>query len=713
MTVTTLRTLQPLLHDLDCTVRAPTVVLSATDGQIRSAGVHGVFHADRRVLSEAVLRVDGTEPESIGHAPAGVGRSHFVSLARQLGNPGPDPTVRVDRFREVSAGQMTERVRITSAASEPVRADLTIEFGCDLADIHVVKAGGTGVPRSPASHADGMSWAADGIRVVVGPVGGQPADRTESVLTWHVDVPAGGSVECAWQVRVTDEHAVVSAPAAPVEWSRPQVTAADRRLERLITRSLNDLESLRLVESRPAELGRRDGALIVGRPRRPGDAERIPAAEQTGEAFIGAGAPWYLTLFGRDSIWAARMMLPLGTEIAGSTLRALASRQGRRVDTRTGEAPGKIMHELRRSDTAPEAWRLPAAYYGTVDATPLWITLLHDAWRWGLPESQVASLLPSMEAALGWLDAYADPDGDGFVEYLDTHGTGLANQGWKDSGDAIRFADGTIAQAPIALVEVQGYAYAAARQAADLLDAFDRPGADRWRAYADAMATRFRDRFWVDGSNGAYPALALDADKRPVDALTSNIGHLLRTGILSPDEEALVARQLASPEMSDGYGLRTMSSANGGYQPLSYHCGSIWPHDTAIVAAGLAATGFDAEAAALIDGLLAAAEAFDYRLPEIYGGDPREAIARPVPYPAACHPQAWSAAAAITITQVALGLTPDVPAGRLGARPLAGNPLGALRVDGLRLAGQPFDVDIDATGRQWVSDLPDGIELIG
>jgi glycogen debranching enzyme len=459
--------------------------------------------------------------------------------------------------------------------------------------------------------------------------------------------------------------------------------AADRRLERLLTRSLDDLESLRLTES--------------------GDM---------GDTFIGAGAPWFLTLFGRDSIWAARMMLPLGTGLAGSTLRVLARRQGRRLDAHTGEAPGKIMHELRRSDAEPGAGRLPAAYYGTIDATPLWISLLHDAWRWGLPYAEVEALLPALDAALGWLDNHADADGDGFIEYIDLDGLGLANQGWKDSGDSIRFTDGHIAQAPIALAEVQGYAYAAARQGADLLDAFGRPGGERWRDYAGAMAARFRDRFWVDGPDGPYPALALDGDKRPVNAVTSNIGHLLSTGLLSAQEQVLVARRLASPEMSGGYGLRTMSTADAGFQPLSYHCGSIWPHDTAIVAAGLAETGFAAEAATLIDGLLTAAEAFDYRLPEVYGGDSRSALARPVPYPAACHPQAWSAAAAVSVLQVALGLSPDVPGGRLRMRPHAGSPLGALRVSGLRLAGQPLDVEIDAKGRRSISRLASGIEVV-
>ncbi|GAB3905755.1 hypothetical protein GCM10027612_75870 [Microbispora bryophytorum subsp. camponoti] len=237
-----------------------------------------------------------------------------------------------------------------------------------------------------------------------------------------------------------------------------------------------------------------------------------------------------------------------------------------------------------------------------------------------MPEREVAALLPHMEAALGWLADYADPDGDGFVEYIDTSDRGLANQGWKDSGDSIRFRDGSQAKPPIALVEVQGYAYEAARNAASLLDAFGRPGAERWNAHADALAERFRARFWVDGPHGRFPALALDTDKRPVDALTSNIGHLLGTGLLSEAESAQVARLLAAPMMSGGYGLRTMSSGDGGFSPLSYHCGSIWAHDTAIVLGGLARAGFAAQAAGLAEGLLAAGEAFGYRLPSCTPG---------------------------------------------------------------------------------------------
>ncbi|GAA3154483.1 hypothetical protein [Nonomuraea salmonea] len=257
-------------------------------------------------------------------------------------------------------------------------------------------------------------------------------------------------------------------------------------------------------------------------------------------------SPWFLTLFGRDSIWAARMLLPLGTDLAAGTLRVLARRQGTKLDPASGEAPGKIMHELRRHEFALHAnrLRLPAAYYGTIDATPLWITLLHDAWRWGLPDGEVAALLPAMEAALGWLADHGDADGDGFLEYIDTSGSGLANQGWKDSGDAVRCHDGSRAEPPIALVEVQGYAYEAAMAGAALLDAYGRPGAERWRDYAGRLAERFRAAFWVDGG---HPALALDRDKRPVDALTSNIGHLLGTGILTPRRRAPHRRRAGRP----------------------------------------------------------------------------------------------------------------------------------------------------------------------
>ncbi|MDQ7907340.1 glycogen debranching N-terminal domain-containing protein [Phytohabitans sp. ZYX-F-186] len=664
--------LQPLLHDLVTTTAAPTTVLSAAGGQVSGAGVQGVFHADARALAEARLLVDGREPEPIGHTPAGPGATRFVSVVRWLGTRIADPTVRIDRLRQVTPGGMAEEITVTSAADVPVHATVTLDLACDLAPIEVVKSGGTAPRLTPV---EPLVWHAGGITVTVtGPPAG--VDR----LAWPVDLPTRGSTTLRWQVRIDDPRAMVAAPEGPVEWARPEVTADDHRLVRLLDRSLDDLAALRLTD---------------------GD-----------DTYLGAGVPWFLTLFGRDSIWAARMLLPLGTELAAGTLRVLARRQGTREDGRSGEAPGKIMHELRRQDSRHqgELMELPAAYYGTVDATPLWVSLLHDAWRWGMPPQEVAALLPHVEAALSWLGGHTDFGGRAdFVRYIDESGRGLANQGWKDSGDAVRFRDGRHAEPPIALAEVQGYAYQAALHGAALLDAFDRPGADRWRDYAGALAERFRARYWVDGPQGTYPALALDRHGRPVDALTSNIGHLLGTGLLTAKESTAVAEALASPALSGGYGLRTMSTQDAGFSPLSYHCGSIWAHDTAIVLAGLAREGFGPAAAKLADGLLTAGEAFDYRLPELYGGDDRTDFARPMPYPAACRPQAWSAAAAVVVLHAALGIYPDVPAGRVTLRPSL--PLGAVRARGLRVAGSPVDAAVDAAGHARLTGLPTGLTL--
>jgi glycogen debranching enzyme len=339
---------------------------------------------------------------------------------------------------------------------------------------------------------------------------------------------------------------------------------------------------------------------------------------------------------------------------------------------------------------------LPPLYYGTIDATALWICLLHDAWRWGLPEEDVRSLLPALEAALGWLRDHADPDGDGFLEYLDESGTGLANQGWKDSVDSIRFADGSIAPGPVALCEVQAYAYEAAMGAADLLDHFGRKGALQWREWAAAMQLRFREHFWVGEGRRRFPALALDGRKRRVDSLTSNIGHLLGTGILSDEESRLIAGLLTGEELSSGFGLRTMSRAEGGYSPLSYHCGSVWSHDTAIAIHGLIRSGLSDAAFGLVEGLLAASAGFGYRLPELYGGDARSGADRPLPYPAACRPQAWAAAAIGPIVQALTGL--KVRNGELVAERPASAPAGALTVSPVRFGGRAYVLTADRDG---------------
>lgn len=677
---------QPLLHDLVVQLSAPTQSWCGPDGEIRDSGAQGVFHGDVRVLRSVDLLVGGTELETIAVGEDGDGL-HVTQLARHLDGVGADPATRVDRTRVLRAGRVGEAVLVSRSAQAATEVDVVVVLACDGAGMDEVKAGRTGVARAAERRETGTGWwLEDGLVARVEAPGARSSitDDGGVRLAWRVPVAAGHPARLEWAVVVEDPAGVVGPPAREhVEWSVPVVSGEDPRVARLLSRSLRDLAGLRMSTT------------------------AVP-----GEVFLAAGAPWFLTLFGRDSLWAARMMLPLGTELAAGTLRTLAHFQGTHVDVATAQEPGKILHELRRSSQGVDdgAFHLPPVYYGTVDATALWVAVLHDAWRWGMPPAEVEALLDPLEAALTWLVEHGDADGDGLLEYVDTTGQGLANQGWKDSGDSVQWRDGSLAEGPIALAEVQGYAYEAALGGAALLEHFGRGDPQRWRDWAASLADTFRATFWVEGDHGRYVAIALDAHKRPVDSLTSNIGHLLGTGLLDPAEERAVVDALVGPSIDSGYGLRTMSTADRGYWPLSYHGGSVWPHDTAIVIAGMARAGFREEATALADGLLAAADDLAYRFPELYAGDARGEAARVVPYPAACRPQAWSAASAVVVLSAMLGLRADVPGGVLHVRGYGGSgapsAAGGLSVRGLRVAGRPLDVEISGGDVQVRTDAP-------
>jgi len=671
-TITTMtQPLQPLLHDSVVVLTAPSQAWSAADGRIDGHGIHGFYHSDLRVLDHVLLSVGGAVPEHIATASPDAATTVFTALARGIDDATADPRVRIGQRRTVAAGSLGERIVVRNALGEGLRTTVEVELRADFSPMQKIKAGLSG-SEYPVT-VDRGEGNAGGEAVVLGsgPVTARVSARgaTATVdgrnvtLHWDVDVPAHGEAVVEWSTGVDDPTAVVAGAVPSPEWSAFRATTGDSRLASWLDRAVADLQAL-----------------------------RMSTVEHPNDVFLAAGAPWFFTLFGRDSLWAARMLLPLGHEIAASTLRVLAEYQGTESVAETAEQPGKIMHELRPGALVipGEGVVLPPLYYGTVDATALWICLLHDAWRWGMPRDEVQALLPHLEAALAWMRDYGDSDGDGFLEYIDTTGHGLANQGWKDSGDSIQWRDGTLADGPIALCEVQGYAYEAAIGGAALLDAFDRPGGDAWRGWAADLKQRFADAFWIADPAGAYPAVALDAAKRKVDTVTSNIGHLLGTGILDADQAALVARRLVSPELSSGYGLRTMSTDSAGYWPLSYHGGSVWAHDTAIAITGLARDGFRAEAAQLSDGLLAAAAGFGYRMPELHSGDSASETSAPIPYPAACRPQAWSAAAAVAVLSARLGLRADAPEGRFEVDP--DETAGDIEVEGLRFAGQPRSV---------------------
>jgi glycogen debranching enzyme len=631
---------QPFMHDLSGVFSAPIQAWSDAYGQLRSSGAQGIYCGDDRVLSSAILTVDGREPEWVStqqHSAKVVDYIYFVRAESEVA----DPLLSLVRSRRAESsrirpgeetetltgcsGLVAETIRIESALPRTVTVDVRLTLLADSSTMEQIKQGETGT-RLMEPTSSTWSWRdADTLLTLSTAAGDSAATTSISGTTvtvdWTVEVQPGAAVEVGWAIDMVDaDSPMLAGDGSPI--TAPGY--ADRRLNRLLEQSVSDLNSLRLAH-----------------------------ASHPHDTFLAAGAPWFFTMFGRDSIIAARMLLPINTAIAAGTLRALAGRQGTETDHTTAVQPGKILHEVRRTVLAMaeggQDLRLPPVYYGTIDATPLWICLLHDTWKAGMPDDEVEELLPNLQDALEWLRDHGDLDGDGFLEYLDETGQGLVNQGWKDSADAIRWHDGSLAKGPIALAEVQAYAFEAAMAGATLLEAFGRPGAEVWRDYAADLAERFRARFWCEDELGPYPALALDGDKKAVDGVTSNMGHLLGTGILNEEEKHTVVRRIMDPTLFSGYGVRTLSTNNGGYWPTRYHAGAVWSHDTALIIKGMLTDGFPEEASRLAGGLLAVAEANHWRLPELFSGHSAELLRTPVPFPASCRPQAWAAASSVTI----------------------------------------------------------------
>lgn len=621
---------QPFLHQSIAIFEGSTQGWSPADGQIRQEDtLSGLYHSDVRLVSEAVLRVGGEEPELIESGLDDASRATFLYVARSIDEPGADPLVTVRRERTCETGRVGETLTLDCQTLAAVRGTLQVTVASDLAGMDAVKSGRS-MQQKEARAADEPGtflWSDEevAVRLHADPGCSVVRDGQRLVLTWDLDLEPGQPFHASWSVEAEDSLAVLAAPGrAQVEWPDYEPQTADHRLRRFVKTALGDLGALR--------------SSLNGRPD---------------DVVLAGGIPWFQTLYGRDSIWAAQMLLPLTWEVAAGTLRALASLQGTKVDIETAEQPGKILHEIRRSSgNLEQKAGLPPIYYGTIDATVLWIGLLYDAWKAGMPDAEVAALLPNLERALAWVRDFGDSDGDGFIEYIDLSGKGLANQGWKDSGDSVQFADGTLAVGPIALVEVQSYTFRALTTGAELLDAFGAEGAEEWRARAATLRTRFHEEFWVEDATGPYLAMALDGEKKPVDAVASNMGHVIGSGILDEDQIALVAERLLRDDMFSGFGIRTLSTTAGRYWPLRYHGGTVWPHDSALIAQFLAQAGHVDAAKRIAGGLLDAAADFEYRLPELWAGYAKGTVPHAAPYPAACPVVCWSSACAITVAQI-------------------------------------------------------------
>ena len=698
-----------------------TFAISNRTGDIVPGSAQGLFVRDKRVISRFELLINGAPLESLAAINSEPYSATFVARTRP--SPGrADSTLMIFRSRYVGQG-MREDLVIHNYGEEATTCVLEGFIDADFADLFAVKEGRAGPPegeftRSVDANVIDISYRRGmvnrGVRLAFhenpqvppGPDGSEgraprgPSTSgfalSDSRIRVEVVVPARGSWSgCVEVIPIIESSAILPrfGCGQPIERAAPTERLAHWR--KSVPHIVTDHDGLRTVIAQSAE----DlGALRIFDPDFP---ERV---------VVAAGAPWFMTVFGRDSLLAAWSALIIDPELALGVLQTLGRFQGKDIDPAHEEEPGRMLHEMRFGDAPSLSLGGGSIYYGTADATPLFVMLLGELRRWGIGGDQVEELMPNMDRAMEWIQDFGDVDGDGYVEYHRTTDRGLANQGWKDSWDGVRYADGRVAKAPIALCEVQAYVYAAyLARSRFASEAGQDDVVEKYQAKAAALKASFNRDFWLEDRQ--WFAIGLDQDKAPIDSLTSNIGHCLWTGIVDDDKAQAVARHLLSDEMFSGWGVRTLATSMGGYNPVSYHCGSVWPHDSAIVATGLARYGFEEGAQRLVLSLFDAAMAQGGRLPELFSGLGRDIVGVPVGYPTSCSPQAWSAASPLLCLRTLLRLEPRVPLGKAWLAPIIPEEIGSLRVEGIPLAGARVDVQVDH-GVVEVSVLPSHIELL-
>jgi glycogen debranching enzyme/putative sterol carrier protein len=621
-----------------------TFVTSDRKGDIAGTPVtpHGLFAFDTRFLSLWRMSFDGQFPAVLSVDDKRYFCAQFF-LAPSTGTTYVDSPLSIVRRRWIE-GSLTEQVGVFNHTPEPRTMRLHIEVDADFADLFEVK---------DALEKKGNLYSrVDGKTIVLGyereqfrretqiHVDAEGAEITAKSIDFTIDLPGNDAWTATFRIVPLAESMQIteSGPGAlerlgeaadAFRGAAPLVRCDWRPLERAYERSIEDLGALRFTP--------------------PNAKAAIPAA----------GLPWFMSLFGRDSLLTSYQALPFLPELALASLRTLAGMQGTRVDKFRDEEPGKIAHELRLGELTAFEERPHSPYYGSADSTTLWLVLLDEYERWTGREDVVRELEPAARAALEWIDKYGDRDGDGYIEYeRGVEETGLDNQCWKDSWDSIRFRDGRLARLPRATCELQGYAYDAKVRCARLARHVwgDEGLATKLEDEAEQLKERFNRDFWVSDRNCF--ALALDGDKQQVDSITSNIGHLLWSGIVADDKVAACVEHLMSEPMYSGWGIRTMAAGEGAYNPIGYHVGTVWPHDTSIVAMGLRRYGYRDEAATLAQALVEASTYFDARLPEAFAGYPRQSTNYPAEYPTACSPQAWASGAPLLMIRAILGLEP-------------------------------------------------------
>jgi glycogen debranching enzyme len=686
-------------------VEGASFAISDAGGDVVPGGSQGLFLRDTRFLSRYECWVNGARPEGLAISQQDPFSAIFVARARSHAE-GPAATLLVTRSRYVGRG-MREDLRIRNVGAEPAYCLVELFVDSDFATTSEVREGRT--PRTeqlsrskptPAESAQTqvllLGHRRGGTRRGCKVELSVPFRLAGNLISLEAIVPAGGDWSVCVQVTpVIDDVSITPRYTCgqPVDRAMPSERLARWRREVPLVET--DHPALRQAVARSSE----DLGLL-----------RLFDPDHPSRAVVAAGAPWAMSLVGRDSILTSWMALLADPDLALGVLETLARFQGSRIDPLTEEEPGRILHQMRFGEGPGLTPCDGQVSYASTDATPLFVMLLGELRRWGLAREVVDRLMPHADAALDWVQGFGDRDGDGYVECQRSSDRSPANQGWKSSADGIRYSDGRVAKGPIALCEVQAYVYGAYLARTHFArEAGDEATATRCATRAAELKAAFNRDFWLPEQG--WFAVGLDADKVPIDSLTSNIGHCLWTGIVDESHATPVAAHLASPVMSSGWGVRTLASNMGGYNPLSYHCGSVWPHDSAIVAAGLMRYGFVAEAQSLVMALLDAAQGQGGRLPELYSGIPRVELPTLISYPTSCSPQATAAAAPLLALRTLLRLDPWVPYGKVWLAPALPESISYLRVDRIPLGGGRVTVEV-SHGETKVEGLPPGLELV-
>jgi glycogen debranching enzyme len=658
----------------------------------------GLYHMDTRFLSRLELTVNRLKPILL-HSSTERNYSQIVELAYPVVMVDPsgherEENISLHRFRVLS-GALYERLRVRNFGMRERTVRITIEFDVDFRDIFEVRGmdrerrGQFQQPRVERNQVALSYRGLDGeTRTTVIRFSPAPEELDESRATFELQIGPGQEAEIALEVvpelgEKTVErraiHQVEDALARDYTSWRKRCTrfrTGNMRLSNFLDRSILDLRMLNATDDR-------------------------------GTDYIDAGVPWFSALFGRDSLITAYQILAVNPEMAWEVLRGLAGYQGEKEDEWREEEPGKIPHETRVGELA-RCGEIPhTPYYGSVDATPLWVILYASAFRWTADYEAAQELWPNALAALRWVDEYGDRDGDGYVEYQKRSPQGLDNQGWKGSHNAVAFPDGALAKPPIALVEVQAYVYAAKSQLAQVARALgELEEADRLEREASELRERFNRDFWLEKEG--YFALALDRDKRAVPTITSNPGHALWAGIVDRRLAPKVARRLVSPPLLSGWGIRSLAARQPVFDPIGYHTGTVWPHDNSIIGHGLKRYGFDREALLVLDQLAMAGAYFPYgRFPELFCGFSADQVPVPVQYPVACRPQAWASGTPLLMVRSYGGLSADAPNAQLFInRPRLPQWVDRVEILGMRVGRARLDLVFTQTDGVTAAHVP-------